>query len=71
MADSTWLTELKQWTERQANDDDPAEQIALSVQELLGGVSDAELLDAFSETDGTGLFAEALLAAIQARDLDV
>ncbi len=71
MTNSNWLTELREWTERQAGDDDPAEQVALSAQELLGGVSDAEVLDAYSDTDGTGLLDEVLLAAIQTRGLDL
>lgn len=71
MIDSSWQVELKELAERQANDNDPSEQIALGVQELLASVTDGDLLEAFEATDGTGFYAETVLAAIRARNLDV
>jgi hypothetical protein len=73
MTDADWLSELRIWTERAVGDDDPAEQVALGVQELLEGVSDDEIRRAYLETDGKpgDPFADALADECERRGLDI
>ncbi|MES2339616.1 MAG: hypothetical protein V4537_16110 [Pseudomonadota bacterium] len=73
MTDSPWLTELTAMAERQAHDDDPAEQMNLAAQELLASVPNDEIRSAYLATDAEpgNLIADALLAAIEVRNIDL
>ncbi len=73
MTDSAWLIDVKAWVKRAAQDDDPAEQMALGVEELLASVPDDEIRRAYDEInaepgDPLGDF---LAAALQQRDVDL
>ena len=73
MTDSPWLTDLKAWAARNADDDDAIEQIALGTQELLASVPDDEIREAYLATSGTpgDPIADILLVAIEQRGIDL
>ncbi len=73
MTDSTfWLTQLRTMVQRKAGDDDPTEQLSLSVADLFATVPDAEICEAYLQFDDDAgdPVANALAAECERRDLD-
>lgn len=68
----SWLPQLRAMIERQATDDDPTEQLSLAVSDLFATVPDAEICEAYLNTDGEAddPVADALAAECERRNLD-
>lgn len=68
----SWLMQLSTMVERQASDEDPTEQISLAVTDLFATVPDAEICEAYLNTDGEpgDPVADALAAECERRNLD-